>query len=130
MATFCNFCYYDDIDYQEIINKNFNSILENMYSPPNEGKVYVYGGMCEGCSMSGIVVSQKYDGVFEIHSADTLGMDLDNKLGKLVASNKKNVLIEKVKNYNHWLIEMDKNSTLFKSVYNKKKENYEQGKEN
>ena len=130
MADFCNFCNCNDIDYQEIINKSFNSILENMYSPPNEGKVYVYGGMCEGCSMSGIVVSQKYDGVFEIHSADTLGMDLDNKLGKLVASNKKNVLIEKVKNYNHWLIEMDKNSTLLKSVYNKKKENYEQGKEN
>lgn len=130
MADFCNFCNCNDIDYQEIINKSFNSILENMYSPPNYGKVYVYGGMCEGCSMSGIVVSQKYDGVFEIHSADTLGMDLDNKLGKLVASNKKNVLIEKVKNYNHWLIEMDKNSTLFKSVYNKKKENYEQGKEN
>tara|TARA_Y100000389_G_scaffold191318_1_gene217284 strand:+ start:8700 stop:9071 length:372 start_codon:yes stop_codon:yes gene_type:complete len=120
MSKFCNFCHCNDIDYQEIINKNFNSILENMYSPPNKGKVYVYGGMCEGCSMSGIVVSQKYDGVFEIHSADTLGDNKCGLIGKLVASNKKSVLIEKVKNYNHWLIEIDINSKLFKSFYHKK----------
>ena len=125
MATFCNFCYYDDIDYQEIINKNFNSILENMYSPPNEGKVYVYGGMCEGCGMSGIIVLQKDDGVLEIHSSDYDGDSEWGLLGKLVTSNKKNVLIEKSKHNNHWLIEIDENSKLFKSFYHKKKKYFE-----
>lgn len=117
MAKFCNFCHCNDIDYQEIINKNFNSILENMYSPPNEGKVYVYGGMCEGCSMSGIMILQKYDGVFDIHSADMMGENKYGLIGKLVTSNKKNVLIEKVKNHNHWLIEIDENSKLYKSKF-------------
>ena len=128
MSKFCNFCHGNYIDYPEIINKNFNAILETMHLPPNEEKVFVYGGMCEGCGMSGIVISQKCHGLFEIHSADIVGDKKYGLLGKLITSNKKSVLIEKVKNHNHWLIEIDENSKLYKSVYNKKKENYEQCK--
>ena len=125
MADFCNFCYYNDIDYQEIINKHFDTILENMYSTPNKEKVYVNGGICEGCSMSGVIVLQKDDGVFEIHSSDYDGDSDYGLLGKLVTSNKKKVLIEKGKHQNNWLIEIDENSKLFKSFYYKKKEDFE-----
>ncbi len=137
MADFCNFCYFNDIDYQEIINKHFSTILETMqrnclvsnesalmYEHLDYGKAYVNGGMCEGCGMSGVVVLEK-NGVFEIHSSD---YDVDSEcglLGRLVTSNKKNVLIEKGKHHNHWLIEIDENSSLFKSFYHKKKENFE-----
>ena len=125
MANFCNFCYYDDIDYQEIINKHFDTILESMYEPTNDGKVYINGGMCEGCGISGIIVLQKDDGVIEIHSSDYDGDSEWGLLGQLVTLNKKNVLIEKSKHNNHWLIEIDENSKLFKSFYHKKKEYFE-----
>ncbi len=114
MSKFCNFCHGNDIDYQKIINKNFNAILENMNLPPNEGRVFVYGGMCEGCGMSGIMISQKCGGLFEIYSADIVGDKKYGLLGKLVTSNKKSVLIEKVKNHNHCLIAIYKNSKLYK----------------
>lgn len=124
MAEFCNFCYYNDIDYQEIINKHFSTILEAMYERSNDRKAYVSGGMCEGCSMSGVIVLEK-NGVFEIHSSNYDGDSDYGRLGKLVTSNKKNVLIEKSKNHNNWLIKIDENSELFKNFYCKKKEHYD-----
>ena len=123
MADFCNFCYYNDIDYQEIINKHFNTISETIHEH-SDGKAYVNGGLCEGCSMSGVIVLEK-NGVFEIHSSNSDGEGDCGRLGKLVTSNKKNVLIEKGKHNNNWLIEIDENSQLFKSFYHKKKENFE-----
>lgn len=120
MADFCNFCYYNDIDYEKIINNKFDLIIKTLYEEPNPGKTYIHGGVCEGCGGSGIILLKKED-VFEIYSVNTETEDSSGYLGKLVNSSKKNLLIEKVNNHNHWLIDIDEDSYLFKTVYSKKK---------
>jgi len=116
MADFCSFCYYNDVDYNSLVNKNINAILDGV----REGGSYLLSGYpCEGCGSNGIVIKEDFSVFIDYR---TLYGQSPQFIGKLKSINKKDLLIETNKHYGTYKIEIDESSEIFKKTYKKKKE--------
>lgn len=94
MADFCSFCYYGDINYNNIIKDNIEEINKHI---EKEGYCYVVGGLCEGCCSVSIKIND--DRTIEINGKGYIGtLNEDDK------------------------IVIDESSTVFTMEYKKKKE--------
>jgi len=97
MADFCSLCYYIDINYDELISKNLDSVKERI---DKDGHCFVSDGVCEGCSSHSIKINKDL----------TVEINGEHYIGNL--------------NPDTYKIEVDESSQIFKDVYKEKKETY------
>jgi hypothetical protein len=102
MADFCSFCYYGDINYNNIIKENIETINNIL----NEGGTpHIRGGVCEGCCCTSIKINK--DKTIDI--IDGLEKTILGYIGNLNENNE---------------IVVDEDSELFIKDYKIKKERY------
>jgi hypothetical protein len=95
MAEFCSFCGYNEIDYHTKIKENLDIINEEIRK---HGFCKMYGGICEGCCSTGIVINKDL----------TIEIDGQHYVGRL--------------NPHTFNVEVDEESDIYKRIYKGKKE--------